>query len=45
VDLEFSVGFTMTATVQTAILALPKQAWTRAINADGSFRRARTSPN
>jgi Transposase DDE domain group 1 len=38
VDLEFSVGFTMTATVQAAILALPKQAWTQAINADGSPR-------
>jgi Transposase DDE domain group 1 len=38
VDLEFSVGFTMTATVQAAILALPKQAWTPAINADGSLR-------
>jgi hypothetical protein len=38
VDLEFSVGFTMTATVQAAILALPKQAWTQAINADGSLR-------
>jgi Transposase DDE domain group 1 len=38
VDLEFSVGFTMTTTVQAAILALPKQAWTQAINADGSPR-------
>jgi len=38
VDLEFSVGFTMTVTVQTAILALAKQAWTQAINADGSLR-------
>jgi hypothetical protein len=38
VDLEFSVGFTMTATVQAAILALPKIAWTQAINADGSLR-------
>jgi Transposase DDE domain group 1 len=38
VDLEFSVGFTMTATVQAAILALPKMAWTPAINADGSLR-------
>jgi hypothetical protein len=38
VDLEFSVGFTMTSTVQAAILALPKQAWTPAINADGSLR-------
>ena len=38
VDLEFSVGFTMTATVAAAILALPKNAWTEAINADGSPR-------
>ena len=38
VDLEFSVGFTMTATVQAAILALPKKAWTQAINADGGPR-------
>jgi hypothetical protein len=38
VDLEFSVGFTMTTAVQAAILALPKQAWTQAINADGSPR-------
>jgi hypothetical protein len=38
VDLEFSVGFTMTATVAAAILALPKIAWTQAINADGSLR-------
>jgi hypothetical protein len=38
VDLEFTVGFTMTSTVQAAILALPKQAWTPAINADGSLR-------
>lgn len=37
VDLEFSVGFTMTTAVQAAILAL-KQAWTPAINADGSVR-------
>jgi hypothetical protein len=39
VDLEFSVGFTMTATVQAAILALPERAWTEAINADGSPRK------
>jgi hypothetical protein len=39
VDLQFSVGFTMTVTVQAAILALPKQAWTPAINADGSLRK------
>jgi hypothetical protein len=38
VDLEFSVGFTMTATVQAAILALPSNAWVQAINADGSLR-------
>lgn len=39
VDLEFSVGFTMTSTVQAAILALPNTAWTQAINADGSPRQ------
>jgi hypothetical protein len=38
VDLEFSVGFTMTQTVQAAILALPKRAWTQAVNADGGVR-------
>jgi Transposase DDE domain group 1 len=38
VDLEFSVGFTMTTGVQAAILALPEQVWTAAINADGSLR-------
>jgi hypothetical protein len=38
VNLEFSVGFTMTATVQAAILALPKKAWTEAVNADGGLR-------
>jgi len=38
VDLRFSVGFTMTAAVQAAILALPKQAWTPAIEADGQLR-------
>lgn len=37
-DLRFSVGFTMTAMVQTAILSLPKHAWTPAIEADGSVR-------
>jgi len=37
-DLRFSVGFTMTAAVQAAILALPKQAWTAAIEADGELR-------
>jgi len=37
-ELEFSVGFTMTATVQAVILALPKQAWTPVINADRSLR-------
>jgi Transposase DDE domain group 1 len=38
VDLRFSVGFTMTATVQTAILALPETAWVQAVDADGSLR-------
>lgn len=37
-DLRFSVGFTMTAAVQQAILALPKTAWTPAIEADGDLR-------
>lgn len=40
VDLRFSVGSPMTDTVQTAILALPEQAWTAAIEADGSARGA-----
>jgi Transposase DDE domain group 1 len=38
VNLQFSVGFTMTATVQTAILALPETAWVEAVDADGSLR-------
>jgi hypothetical protein len=38
VDLRFSVGFTMNAGVQAAILALPSKAWSEAINADGSPR-------
>ncbi|TCC44378.1 IS1380 family transposase [Kribbella pittospori] len=37
-DVEFSVGFTMTRAVETAIDALPKTAWTPAIEADGSVR-------
>ncbi len=37
-DLRFSVGFTMTAAVQAAILALPAEAWTPAIEADGEPR-------
>jgi hypothetical protein len=37
-DVSFSVGFTMTARVQEAILALPEQAWTPAIEADGELR-------
>lgn len=37
-DLRFSVGFAMTAPVQAAILALPKQAWTAAIEAAGELR-------
>jgi len=37
-DIEFSVGFTMTAAVQDAILALPALAWTPAVEADGSLR-------
>jgi hypothetical protein len=39
VQVEFSVGSTMTETVQAAILALPEPAWTPAIEADGSLRR------
>src|SRR5205823_5766012 len=38
VDLRFSVGFTMTTAVQTAILGLPSIAWTPAIEADGRLR-------
>jgi hypothetical protein len=37
-DVSFSVGFTMTATVQRAILDLPDTAWTPAVDADGSLR-------
>lgn len=37
-DVEFSVGFTMTAAVQEAILALPKHAWTPAVQVDGRLR-------
>jgi hypothetical protein len=37
-DVSFSVGFTMTATVQRAILDLPEPAWTPAVDADGSLR-------
>jgi hypothetical protein len=35
---EFSIRFTMTHGVQAAIDALPKTAWTPAIEADGSVR-------
>jgi hypothetical protein len=37
-QVEFSVGFTMTKAVQAAIDALPSTAWTPAIEADGSPR-------
>jgi hypothetical protein len=37
-QVEFSVGFTMTTAVQAAIDALPPAAWTPAIEADGSLR-------
>jgi DDE family transposase len=37
-QVEFSVGFTMTETVQEAILALPEYAWTPAVEADGQVR-------
>jgi hypothetical protein len=38
VQTEFSVGFTMTDKVKAAIDALPKWAWTPAIEADGQLR-------
>jgi hypothetical protein len=37
-QIEFSVGFTMTEPVQQAILGLPEDAWTPAIQADGELR-------
>jgi len=37
-DVEFSVGFTMTNRVQDAILALPEAAWTPAVDAGGDHR-------
>ena len=37
-DVEFSVGFTMGAGVQDAILRLPESAWTPAVDADGDVR-------
>ena len=37
-DVEFSVGFTMTDRVQEAILALPAYAWIPAVDADGGLR-------
>jgi hypothetical protein len=37
-DVEFSVGFTMTDRVQEAILALPAYAWIPAVDADGELR-------
>ena len=37
-QVEFSVGFTMTEPVQHAILALPEAAWTPAVEADGDVR-------
>jgi hypothetical protein len=37
-NVEFSVGFTMTEQVQQAILALPEAAWTPAVDADGEPR-------
>jgi Transposase DDE domain group 1 len=38
VQVQFSVGFTMTEQVQQAILALPEMAWTPAVEADGGIR-------
>ena len=37
-DLDYSVGFTMTAQVQAAILALPRWAWKPAVQVDGGLR-------
>jgi hypothetical protein len=37
-DLDYSVGFTMTEQVQAAILALPPYAWTPAVQVDGDVR-------
>jgi hypothetical protein len=37
-DLDYSVGFTMTEAVQAAILALPAWAWTPAVRIDGTLR-------
>ncbi len=37
-DLDYSVGFTMTQAVQDAILALPEWAWTPAVRIDGKLR-------
>jgi Transposase DDE domain group 1 len=37
-DLDYSVGFTMTDAVQAAILALPAYAWTPAVQIDGRLR-------
>lgn len=37
-DLDYSVGFTMTDQVQAAILALPAYAWTPAVQVDGDVR-------
>jgi hypothetical protein len=39
-DVEFSVGFTMTERVQDAILAVPEAAWTPAVDADGDHRES-----
>jgi hypothetical protein len=37
-DVQFSVGFTMTERVQDTILALPEHVWTPAVKADGELR-------
>lgn len=37
-DVDYSVGFTMTEQVQAAILALPEYAWTPAVQVDGDVR-------
>jgi hypothetical protein len=37
-SLEYSIGYAVTAPVQTAIRAVPARAWTAAITADGTLR-------
>ena len=37
-DLDYTVGFTMTDAIQNSILALPEHAWTPAVDIDGGLR-------